>query len=389
MTAKKISVLTGTRADFGLLSHLIRLLEDSPYFTVEIIATGTHFSAEFGETWKQIVEDGFEITHKVEILSSDDSDYGVAVETGNALSKFAYVFNESRPDLLLVLGDRYEAFAAASAAFLMRIPIAHIAGGEVTEGALDDSLRHAITKFSNLHFVSAEPYRTRVIQLGEHPESVFNFGAIGLDNFENIKTLNIQELSDFLNFEMSAKDFILVTVHPETASEYSVEKYAQVLFEALDHFQDRKVLLTGANADAGGRQLNTLLMKYSKDNPHRVVFRTSLGQRAYLSAMQLAAVILGNSSSGILEAPTAGTPTVNIGDRQKGRLRAPSVIDVKLETHALINALEAALQPSFQQISALKESPFGTPGVSEKICEVLQEKSFSFGPKTFVDMEES
>lgn len=385
MNRRKIAVVTGTRADYGLLRWLIVHLKNSPEFEVEIIATGTHFSVEFGETWRQIVADGFEIDHKVEILSPDDSDYGVAQQTATALTKFAKVFKAAEPDLLVILGDRYEAFAAASAAFLMRIPIAHIAGGEVTEGALDDSLRHAITKFSNLHFVAAEDYRSRVIQLGEVPESVFNVGAIGLDNFAELQLFSIEELCTFLNFTVEEKAFILVTLHPETASEEGVEEYARVLFEALDQFPDYKVVLTGANADAGGRKLNSLLRNYAENSSNRVHFVSSLGQVGYLSAMKLSAVIVGNSSSGILEAPTAGTPTVNIGDRQKGRLRAASVIDVELETASLVASMKTALSPDFQKLSARQESPFGSPGASETICSVISKADFNFGPKSFFD----
>ena len=383
MNRRKIAVVTGTRADYGLLRWLIVRLKNNPAFEVEIIATGTHFSAEYGETWRQIVSDGIEIDQKVEILTPDNSDYGVAQQTATALSKFAEVFKDSKPDLLVLLGDRYEAFAAASAAFLMRIPIAHIAGGEVTEGALDDSLRHAITKFSKFHFVAAEEYRSRVIQLGEVPESVFNVGAIGLDNFAELQLFSIDELCNFLKFTVEEKKFILVTLHPETASEEGVEEYARVLFHALDHFSDYKVVLTGANADAGGRKLNSLLRTYAENSSNRVHYVASLGQVGYLSAMKHSAVIVGNSSSGILEAPSAGTPTVNIGDRQKGRLRAASVIDVELETSSLVASIETALTPDFQILSAQKESPFGSPGASEIICSVISKADFHFGPKSF------
>lgn len=385
MKLKKVSVVTGTRADYGLLRWLIVELQKQETLQVEIIATGTHFSPEFGETWKQIVADGLVISHEVRILTEDDSDYGVAKQTGTALVEFAQVFDLSKPDLVVLLGDRYEAFAAAAAAFLMRIPVAHIAGGEVTEGALDDSLRHAITKFSNLHFVAAEDYRERVIQLGEDPESVYNFGAIGLDNFEELSLYSEIELSQFLEFEIKKKNFILVTIHPETASDEGVDKYASVLFDALDSFPHKKVVLTGANADSGGRKLNTLLKSYAAQHPERVRFFSSLGQIGYLSAMKFAEVVVGNSSSGILEAPSAGTPTVNIGDRQKGRLRARSVIDVPLNLEALVLGISKALSPEYQEIASMKISPFGSPGVSAQISSVIANAEFNFGPKTFFD----
>lgn len=384
---RKIAVLTGTRADYGLLRLLIQELSKNPGLDVETIVTGTHFLPEFGETWKQIEADGNPITHRLDILSSDDSPGEIARTTARALSAAADVFSVSTPDVLVVLGDRYEALAAAEAAFLMRIPVAHIAGGEKTDGALDDSLRHAITKLSSLHFVASEEYAQRVIQLGENPDTVFNFGAIGLDNFESVQRMTVQELSEFVGFDLASGPFFLCTVHPETATGATPEDLFEPLAQAFDEFPNYNVLITLANADAGGRRMNELIEDYKRQHADRVVVIPSLGQRGYISALELASVVIGNSSSGIVEAPSSGTPTVNIGERQAGRMRAQSIIDVDIDSAAITQAISRALDDDFQSISTLKQSPFGLPGVSAKIAQVLTTTDLSrLLPKNFHDL---
>lgn len=385
-----IAILTGTRADYGLLRVLIWELQKSQMVKVITIVTGTHFSEEFGNSYLEIVSDGIPITHRVDILTSTDSPLAVAQSTGVALSKIAEALKHSEPDLLVVLGDRYEAFAAASAAFLLQIPIAHIAGGEKTTGALDDVLRHCITKMSSLHFTSAEEYKNRVIQLGESSNSVFNVGAIGLDNFEQVTPMSIEQLSEFVDFHLSTKEFILCTIHPETTSSENVRSFWKPIEKALDAFPDIKIMITKANADAGGRQLNTFLEQYTKIHPNRVKLVSNLGQRAYISALKHSLVVLGNSSSGILEAPTAGTPTVNIGERQSGRLRASSVIDTANVTEDIISSIKTAMSPKFQKLAREVQSPYGQPGASAQIAKILSSVDLKhLLPKEFIDLEKS
>lgn len=386
-TQRKITVLTGTRADYGLLRLLIKELKEKPKIIVETIVTGTHFVTEFGETWKLIETDGNPVTHRLEILGAGDTPAEIARATARALTGVVDVCEQSRPDVLVVLGDRYEALAAAEAAFLMGIPVAHIAGGEKTEGALDDSLRHAITKLSSLHFVASEEYADRVIQLGENPDNVFNFGAIGLDNFEAVDRMSIDELSEFVGFDLASGPFFLCTVHPETATGVSPEDLFEPVVRALQDFPNYNVLITLANADAGGRRMNELIGEFQRQQIDRVAVIPSLGQRGYISALELASVVIGNSSSGIVEAPTSGTPTVNIGKRQGGRMRAPSIIDVGINSVAISQAITTALSDDFQSNSVLKQSPFGLPGVSAKIAQVLSTIDLSrLMPKIFHDL---
>lgn len=388
VAARKIMVLTGTRADYGLLRKLMQTLEHTPGVQLETLVTGTHFAPEFGSTYREIELDELPITHRVDILPDGDSPAAVARATGELLAAFADVFESSLIDLLVVLGDRYEALAAAEAAYLMNIPVAHIAGGEKTVGALDDALRHAITKLSTLHFAAAEEYANRVIQLGENPDAVFNVGAIGLDNFTDVNLMTKAELEEFVDFDLGEEPFILCTVHPETATGVEVSSLFEPLSKALLSFSQNKVLVTKANADAGGQLLNQLLENFEAEHPEQVKVVASLGQRGYLSAMELAGVVLGNSSSGILEAPTAGASTVNIGDRQKGRLRAASVIDVDYTTDSISEAIQRALSPEFQLIASRRESPFGAPGASATIAKKLAEVDLStLLPKNFHDLK--
>jgi UDP-hydrolysing UDP-N-acetyl-D-glucosamine 2-epimerase len=385
---QKIAVVTGTRADYGLLRPLIHELTSRSQFDVETIVTGMHFSPEFGETWKAIEADGIDISHRVEMLSALDTPFGVAHSTGEGVSGMARVFDSATPDLVIVLGDRFETLAAAQAAFLMGIPVAHIAGGEVTEGAIDDSMRHAITKFSMLHFVSAEAYRRRVIQLGEPPESVFDVGAIGLDNFAGLDLMSNKELEVFLDFPLGDGPFFLCTQHPQTMSRQGVGDFMEPLFGALDQFPDAKIVMTRANADAGGREVNALIDEFADARHGRVKVFASLGQLGYLSALTAATVVIGNSSSGILEAPSSGTPTVNIGDRQKGRLRAASVVDVENDANAIARGIAQAMGPQMQALAGLKVSPYGSPGVSRRIADILEATALTgLGSKSFYDLE--
>jgi UDP-hydrolysing UDP-N-acetyl-D-glucosamine 2-epimerase len=349
-----------------------------PELQLQVVVTGMHLSPEFGNTWHAIVDDGFAIDERVEMLLSSDSSLGVAKSTGIATMGLADAFARLTPDIVVVLGDRFEILAAAQAALLMRIPIAHIAGGESTEGAIDDAIRHAITKMSNLHFTAAEPYRERVVQMGEQPSNVFEVGAIGLDNLERLPLLNRSQLSDELGFQLGDDDLVVCTFHPETRADETPASALAPLLTVLDSLVDLRIVFTKGNADSGGHELNRLVDEFVGAHSDRAVAFSSLGQTKYLSLLSVANAVVGNSSSGIVEAPAAGTPTVNIGDRQKGRLRAPSVLDVANDTRSIAGGIERALSSDFALLASHKVSPFGSPGASALIADVLATADLGF-----------
>ena len=374
-TKRKICIVTGTRAEYGLLYWLMKEINADPDLQLQLIATGMHLSPEFGLTYQQIETDGFAIDAKVEMLLSSDSPVGIAKSIGLGVIGFADVLDRLKPDILVVLGDRFEILAAAQAAMVARIPIAHIHGGEATEGLIDEAIRHAVSKMSHLHFTAAEPYRKRVIQLGESPERVFNTGAVGLDNLTQLNLLNRAELEKALDLKLSPAPVILCTYHPVTLSEDDADYALKQLFKALDRLPSTRVVFTKGNADAGGRVINQMIDDYALKNQERVAAFVSLGQVHYLSLLREVGVVLGNSSSGIIEAPTARTPTVNIGDRQRGRLKAPSIIDCDESTDSILIAIEKALSSDFQKIAAKGETYFGEGGASKRIKQVLKETS--------------
>lgn len=388
MSHKKILVVTGTRADYGLLRWLIHELKLQDSITTEILATGTHFLPEFGNTWQAIEADGISINHRVEILGASDTPLDITVATGTALTDIARVLASAAPDAVVVLGDRFEILAATEAAFLLGIPVAHIAGGEVTEGALDDSIRHAITKLASLHFVAAEDYAARVRQLGEDPANVFNVGATGLDNFERLTLLSTPELEKLLGFTLGERPLAVCTIHPETTSQQPIGEFLAPTLEVMERLDNWDFVVTLSNADAGGRRINDALNAFGQAHPDHVHVFASLGQIGYLSSITNAHVVFGNSSSGILEAPTAGVTTVNIGTRQDGRLRAPSVLDVDNTTEAILSALLDSLTPQRKAIAQAKLSPFGTPGAAAKIAALLARADFaSMTSKKFFDLK--
>ncbi len=372
MSARRIAVVTGTRADYGLLRWLMAEIDQRPGLQLQVVATGTHFSPEFGDTGLAIAGDGFTIAESIEIMNDDDSPLGVATSTGAATTGIAEALSRLSPDLVVLLGDRFEILAATQAAMLLGIPVAHIAGGEITEGAVDDSIRHAITKMARLHFTAAEEYRDRVIQLGEDPSTVFCVGATGLDNLARLELLATDELSSQIGFDVSRHPLAACTYHPETLADQTPGEAIAPLFAALDALPELRVVFTKSNADAGGREINRLIDAFVEERAARMVAYASLGQLNYLSLLQLADVVLGNSSSGIVEAPSSGTPTVNIADRQKGRLRAPSVIDVPNDATAIVEGIRAALSPEKQTLAAARVSPFGGPGAAALIADVLE-----------------
>ena len=307
-----------------------------------------HLSPEFGLTYNKIEEDGFAIDTKVEMLLSSDTPVGIAKSIGLGVIGFADALDRLKPNIMVVLGDRYEILAAVQAALVAGLPVAHIHGGETTEGAIDESIRHAITKMSRLHFVAAEPYRIRVIQLGEHPDTVFNVGALGIENIKRLHLLDRSQLEQSINFELGTTCF-LVTYHPATLGTVEPAVAMQALLDALDLFPDTKIIFTRPNSDTDGRMLIQMIDEYAHLNKGRVAVYTSMGQVRYLSALQLVDVVIGNSSSGIIEAPVCNTPTVNIGDRQLGRLKSDSIIDCQENTDSIVTAIRRALSPSFRK----------------------------------------
>ena len=370
MQFRKIAVMTGTRAEYGLMSWLIRELSRSDRFTLQLIVSGTHLSSRFGRTIEKITGDEIEIAAEVPCVRDDDSLLGMTTDFSKASAGFGEALGRLAPDLLVLLGDRYEALAAACAGTMLRIPIAHIHGGEITEGAaMDDAFRHAITKMAHLHFPAAEAYARRIVQMGEDPKRVHNVGAIGLDNFTRLKLLPRPVIAQELGLD-AAKRWVLVTFHPATLESADAAKQTRVLISALDRFEDVELLVTKANADPGGRAVNAVWEEYSKAKPGRVKLHKSLGQVKYLSVMKQAAAVVGNSSSGVIEAPAAGVPTVNIGSRQKGRLMADTILQTAVDTAEIAAALQRLL--AGEQIGGHNAPPYGNPGdATGKILGVL------------------
>lgn len=363
---RKICVVTGTRAEYGLLHWVMAGIRETPGLELQIVATGMHLAPEFGLTYREIEADGFRIDAKVEMLVSSDSPVGIAKSIGLGTIGFADTFARLNPDVVLVLGDRFEIFAAAQAAFVAGICVAHISGGEVTEGALDDSFRHCVTKMARYHFVAADAYRERVIQLGEQPDSVFNVGDPGLDNIARLPLLDFETLCAESGLRVTTP-YLLVTFHPTTSDGPDSEQGMQVLLDALDTFPDHHVLFTKANADAGGRTLNAMVDEYASRRGDRVATATSLGRLKYLSAMKHCAAVVGNSSSGIVEAPAMGIPTVNIGSRQHGRLKADSVLDCASDPESIVKAIARAVTPAFAQTASKTVSLYGNCDASVQI----------------------
>lgn len=367
---RKICVVTGTRAEYGLLYWLMKEIQADAQLELQVIVTGMHLSPEFGLTYKE-VEQEFRINKKIEMLLSSDTPIGISKAMGLAQISFAEAYAELNPDIVVVLGDRFEIFSAASAAMIARIPIAHIHGGETTEGAFDEAIRHSITKMSHLHFVAAEDYRRRVIQLGEAPERVFNFGAPGLDNLIKLKLLEKDEFEKAIGFKLGMKN-LLVTFHPATLEKSTAENQFRQLLNALDELNDTSIIFTKANADADGRAINKMVDDYVASHNDRTIAFTSMGQLRYLSALQYVDAVVGNSSSGLTEAPSFKIGTINIGDRQKGRIKADSVIDCLPEKEAIVGALNKLYSSSFQAGLSNVTNPYGTGGASANIFETLR-----------------
>lgn len=367
----KICIATGTRAEYGLLKPLIEKIKSESDFTLQLLVTGAHLSPEFGLTYKQIESDGYTIDAKVEMLLSSDTPEGITKSMGLGMIGYSESLKRLNPDLLIILGDRYEMLSVASTALIFRIPIAHIHGGELTEGAYDDAIRHAITKMSALHFTSTEIYRKRVIQLGEQPERVYNVGAIGLDNFRTLKLLSKKEIEKELGLKFTQCNY-LVGFHPETLSNITVEEQFNELLKAIETQKDSLFIFTKANADTNGRIINQMIQSFVKDFPEKAVLFDSLGSRRYLSVMKHVTAVVGNSSSGILEAPSAPAATINIGDRQKGRIQAESVINCITNKMDIINAFKKVRSEEFRHIVNDVINPYGNGQASNHILGVLK-----------------
>lgn len=387
MTRRKICIITGTRAEYGVSLWILKEIQRDPDLDLQVIATCMHLSPEFGLTYRAIEEDGFQINARVEMLLSSDTPVGVTKSMGLGMIGFADAFNNLRPDIVVVTGDRFEILAAASAAMVARIPLAHISGGEVTRGAIDDSIRHAITKMATYHFPGAEVYRERIIRMGEQPANVMNFGDPGLDNLHRLPLLLREALERELNFSFGHSTF-LVTYHPATLGSMKPELALTELLHALDRFPDSRVIFTKPNADAGGRLLARMIDEFGAARPDRVLVVTSLGQVRYLSAMMHCDVVIGNSSSGIIEAPALKKATVNVGDRQDGRLKASSVIDCPENSEAIACAIKLALSSEFQDLAAKTESLYGDCNASGRIVAFLKRAELS-ELKRFYDPDDS
>jgi GDP/UDP-N,N'-diacetylbacillosamine 2-epimerase (hydrolysing) len=384
---RKICVITGTRAEYSLMRWVMQGINDDPELTLQVIATGMHLSPEFGLTYREIEKDGFKIDRKIEMLTSSDTPVGIAKSMGLCLIGFADALSELQPDLIMVLGDRFEIFAAVAAALVARIPVAHLHGGEATEGLIDEAIRHSITKMSHLHFVAAEKYRQRVIQLGEQPERVFLVGGLGVDNIKQLKLLDRAELEASLDFKLGQKN-LLITFHPVTLETATAVDQMEELLVTLAELKNTQLIFTLPNADTDGRSLKKMVGRFVAQHPNARAY-TSLGQLRYLSCIAQVDGVVGNSSSGLTEVPSFRKGTINIGDRQRGRLQAASVINSAPTRQSIAAALERLYDADFQTSLSQVRNPYGEGGASEKIIkavklvaldDVLKKRFYDFDP---------
>lgn len=382
---RKVCVITGTRAEYGLLYWLMKEIEADSNFELQIIATGMHLSPEFGMTYTEIEKD-FKIDKKVEMLLSSDTPIGISKSMGLAQISFAEAYDELKPDMVVVLGDRYEIFSAVSAAMIARIPIAHLHGGETTEGAFDESIRHSITKMSHLHFTATETYKYRVIQLGEDPSRVFNVGGMGIENIKRLELLSKEEFEKSIGFKLNEKN-ILVTFHPLTLENSTAKDQFQELLDAIDTLRYTNAIFTKANSDTDGRIINQMIDAYVSSHADKAIAFTSLGHLRYLSALQYVDAVVGNSSSGLAEAPSFKIGTINIGDRQKGRIMADSVISAPPNKKGIINAFMKLYSDEFQQKLETVVNPYGDGCASTQIIHIIRDVDLKdIIKKTFYDL---
>ena len=373
---KKICIVTATRAEYGLLKSLIQGINQDAYFELMLVVTGAHLSTKYGETYKEIEADGITDYIKLPIDLSENDTNGIAKATGEMISEFSIFISKYRPDLIVILGDRYEMLGAATAATINSIPIAHIHGGETTEGAIDEAFRHSITKMSYLHFACTEQYRNRIIQLGESPERVFNVGALGVESIYKSKLLSKKELERQINFKIDSNT-ILVTYHPVTLENKASREQIEELLSAIEQLNELRVIFTKANADVEGDVINSMIEKFTKKNPSSYALFESLGQLRYHSTLKYVRAVVGNSSSGISEVPFFGIPTVNIGDRQKGRLQAKSIINCKPEKQDIVSAIEEAFEYRYPNKHTDTENPYKHRDTTNEIITIIKEKFYN------------
>lgn len=371
MKKRKICVVTGTRAEYGLLSRLMRMIKDSDQTQLQIIATNMHLSPKYGNTYQEIEKDGFTIDKKIPILEEGKDDANATLKSmAKALAGFADAYDELKPDMVVVLGDRYEILAAATAALIERIPIAHIHGGEITEGAYDDAIRHSITKMSHLHFASTEDYQRRIIQLGEQPNTVWYVGAIGVENIKKLPLLSKEEIEESINFKLDGNT-ILVTYHPVTLGTHTAEHDIKEFIAALEARKDLRIVFTMPNSDTGAQAIVDAINAFVAENSDRAVAYKSLGIKRYLSVMKYVGAVVGNSSSGLVEVPSFGIPTLNIGDRQKGRIAAESVYNCQTDTASILKGLDVIMSPDFMQMAKQIKNPYDKEGTAQRIFDVI------------------
>tara|TARA_Y100000816_G_C26103716_1_gene585729 strand:+ start:2059 stop:3219 length:1161 start_codon:yes stop_codon:yes gene_type:complete len=366
----KICVITGTRAEYGLLKNLMKKIKENKKFLLQIIVTGSHLSSLHGNTYREIVNDGFTINSKCNILAKSDSEFAIVKSMSKAMELISNSLKVLKPNIVMMLGDRYELLSAAACCNIMKLPIAHIHGGETTEGAFDEAIRHSITKMSHIHFVAHADYRKRVIQLGENPKNVYNVGGLGVDNLSKIDLLSKNQLSKSLKIKFNKKN-LLVTYHPETLSNFNEKKHIKNLLEVLKTLKDTNIFFTMPNADTNNKIIFNLINIFCKKNKNSFVFK-SLGQLRYYSMLQYVDIVIGNSSSGLLEVPSFRIGTINIGDRQKGRIQSKSVINCEPNKISITKALKTAYSKKF--LDKLKKSinPYGPKGAAEKIIKILE-----------------
>lgn len=367
---KKICVFTGGRAEYGLLRPLLEELKDNPMIDLQILVTGMHLSREFGLTYKLIEEDGYNINEKVEIILSSDSPVSISKSMGLGLISFSESLIKLRPDIIVTLGDRFENMSIVTSAWVCRIPVAHIQGGEKTLGAIDDQFRHCITKLSTLHFVAAEEYRNRVIQLGENPNNVFNVGALNVESLKKVKILSKEKLEKIINFKID-KRTILVTFHPVTLENNTAEKDFKQLLDAIDLIKNLRIIFTKTLADTNGRVINHMIDDYVMNNPDKSVAFTSMGQLKYISTLNYIAAVVGNSSSGVIETPSLKLPTVNIGVREKGRIMDKNVISVAQDVYEIKEGIDKSLTEKFKSSLYGMQSSYEKEGTSKNIAKIL------------------
>ena len=386
---KRVCIFTATRAEYGLLRNVILKLQAKRDFDVRVVVTGMHLSEAYGNTYREIEDDGIIIDEKIDILEWGISDIDVSKTMAKALAEFSDYFSKLQPDMLIVLGDRYETLAVCIAAMNHRIMIAHLYGGETTEGAIDEAIRHAITKMSYLHFTSLESYRKRVIQLGEDPKRVFCVGSMGIENIETMELYTKEEIEKEIGFSLD-KNYAVVTFHPVTLENVTAHEQTLELLQSFNLFSDLRFIITKANADEGGEDINCMLEEYAASHPEKVYLSASLGTKMYLSALKYSYMVIGNSSSGIMEAPVFKVPTINIGDRQRGRVQPQSVINCQPVCLEITRAIEHAMSEGFRNMLSEYHNPYGTACTSKRITDIisdtLEEVSGDL-KKTFYDID--